>query len=113
MGLLRMPKITDRNILNWVGVVMILAHLAFLALLIYVLVWTKIPPENKEALLIIIGLVTGNVGNMVQFLFGSTQAAKEQGEALHAVASALPSGDYTVKPGETVHVSTDVTGSDR
>lgn len=85
---------------------------------LWALVFREVPEANQNALLVVIGILSGALGQVVNFYFGSTSSSKQQQGIIEkqtdliktAQASPLPpQADKTVNldAGETVEVKAD------
>lgn len=112
-----MTEAEARKHLNITGAVIAIVLVMLLGALIGALVFTEVPDANQNALLIVVGIVSTNVGTVVGFYFGSSaatrakdetiavqaQTAKKAQEALAPLAGSAP--DVKVEPGESVKVA--------
>lgn len=98
--------------LNATGGVVAICLVLLLAYCLYALVNVQIPTTNKDPLLVVIGILSGSLGAVTQYYFGSSAGAKKQAETLDKMAetartvsqAAMPSPSMTVSPGEQVTV---------
>jgi len=105
-----MPNGYVRETLNMTGgVVAVLLTLA-LWFLLYALVFIKVPEENQNALLLVIGILSTNVTSIVAFYFGSSLGAKKATDTIATMADTAkaagpqPSGKVEVAPGDELKV---------
>jgi hypothetical protein len=54
-----------------------------LVAIIYALINKVIPPENKEAIIHVLGIIEGGVISIVSFYFGSSQSSQRKDELLN------------------------------
>jgi hypothetical protein len=54
-----------------------------LGAIIYALINKVIPPENKEAIIHVLGIIEGGVISIVSFYFGSSQSSQRKDELLN------------------------------
>lgn len=91
------------------GIVLILAFVT------WALIFREMPKGNESAFLVLVGIISNSVGNIISFYFGSSVMTKRQSETIdkqaqtiQAAQSALaPLPDATtvpVAPGESVTV---------
>jgi hypothetical protein len=99
-----------REILNWTGGVIGVALIGMLGFALYALIYVRVPAENKEALTLLIGILSANVGLVVGFYFGSSSTAKKQTETIDTlaktaqtagVALSAPTDAIVIPPGES------------
>jgi len=62
----------------------------FVALIVILLFYVGVPPESKEALLVILGIVIKEWGGSMQFWFGTTRSSQEKNKII-AQSDALKS----------------------
>jgi xanthosine utilization system XapX-like protein len=85
---------------------------ALLAYCLYALVNVEVPTPNKDPLLVVIGILSGAVGTVTQFYFGSSVGHKKQAETIDTLAqtantvaqTANPTPSIPVSPGESITV---------
>lgn len=98
--------------LNATGGIVAICLVLLLAYCLYALVNVEIPTTNKDPLLVVIGILSGSLGAVTQYYFGSSAGAKKQAETLDKMAetartvsqAAIPTPSMTVSPGEQVTV---------
>jgi hypothetical protein len=99
-----------RETLNVTGGMLAVLLTLALWFLLYALVYIKVPDENQNALLIVIGILSTNLTSIVAFYFGSSVGAKRQSETIDTLANtahkAMPhrKGHMTVEPGKHIDV---------
>ncbi len=112
---------TDRRqeVMNVSGGVVAAGLIGILAFMTWALVYVAVPPANQNALTVLIGILSANVGMVVGFYFGSSQASRKQTDAIQTLAStvgaaqaALPpvpgataNADLTLKPGDKATIA--------
>ncbi len=99
--------------LNATGGVVAICLVLLLAYCLYALVNVEIPTTNKDPLLVVIGILSGSLGAVTQYYFGSSAGAKKQADTIDRLAAtnqavtnaAVPSAPtIPLSPGDTVTV---------
>lgn len=71
----------------------------------------EVPMANRDALMVVIGILSANFATVVNFFFGSSSESKRQTEAVADLASHARSNsarpDVVIEPGETATVKAD------
>lgn len=95
-----MIKFTPQESLNLAGSFVACGLISILAFITWALVYVAIPDANANALTLLIGILSANVGMVVGYFFGSSVNNKKQTEAIadmaktaHAAGAALPGPD--------------------
>lgn len=107
-----------RASLNVAGAFVAIGLVSITAFLTWALVYIRIPESNREALTVLIGILSANVGILVGFFFGSSATNRKQADTIEKQASTIqtaqaalaPLSDATVVPvaaGESVTVKAD------
>lgn len=89
--------------------------IALLGFATWALIYREVPVSNRDALMVVIGILSMNVGQVVSFFFGSSATNKKQAETIDTQATTIktqmaPLTDSTVVPvaaGESVTVKAD------
>lgn len=55
---------------------------AFIAGIVYLLFYVGVPPDSKESLLIVLGIVIKEWGGSMQFWFGTTRSSQEKNKII-------------------------------
>lgn len=114
-----MAMIDRQDVLNIAGSGIALGLVSILGFMAWALVYVAIPADNREPLLMLLGILSTQVGIVVGFYFGSSSQAKKQAETIdkladtakttaetahnvHTIASPMP--DVSLKSGQTVTV---------
>lgn len=107
----------SRESLNIAGAFVAAGLIAILGFVTWALVFAEVPEANQNALTLLIGILSANVGVVVGFFFGSSVTSKKQAETIDKQASTLqaaqaalaPTTDATVTlaPGNTATVKAD------
>lgn len=113
-----MSKATNlaaREVLNIAGGLVATGLILMLAFATWALIYREVPGPNRDALMVVIGILSMNVGQIVAFFFGSSQTNKKQAETIETLARTAqvagealsPSADATVtlEPGQSAKVS--------
>lgn len=108
----------SRNALNKQGGWIAFMLCGMLGFCLWALVFREVPEANQNALLVVIGILSGALGVVVNFYFGSTSTSKKQQETIGTLAdtaksaqAALPAVNganvIPVAPGDSVVVKAD------
>lgn len=102
--------IQKREALNVAGAFVAAGLICILGFVTWALVFAEVPDANQNALTLLIGILSANVGVVVGFFFGSSVTNKKQTDAIEAMAktaqtAATPTPDVTLKPGDTATVA--------
>lgn len=113
-------KISPQESLNIAGSFVAFGLVSILGFVTWALVFVAIPEANENALTLLIGILSANVGMVVGYFFGSSVNNKKQSEAIadmaktaQAAGAALPSAPdatVTLQPGDTAKVTAVPTG---
>ena len=106
--------IQSRESLNTAGALVAVGLIAILAFMTWALVFAAIPEANQNALTLLIGILSANVGVVVGFFFGSSVTSKKQTETIDTMAKTAassapaPAGPVVeIAPGEQATVRAD------
>lgn len=94
-----------QTVINATAGVIASALILLLAYCLYALVNVEVPTPNKDPLLVVIGILSGAVGTVTQFYFGSSAGNKKQAETIDKLADATKSATHTSTPAPTIPVS--------
>jgi len=78
--------LAPKNIASGVFAALLGGILAFMA---YALIFQSIPSNNRDALLMLLGIVSANIGQVTSFFFGSSASSRQKDE----VISKMTKGD--------------------
>lgn len=78
--------LAPKNIASGVFAALLGSILAFMA---YALIFQSIPSNNRDALLMLLGIVSANIGQVTSFFFGSSASSRQKDE----VISKMTKGD--------------------
>lgn len=81
-----MKLLAPKNIASGVFAALLGGILAFMA---YALIFQSIPSNNRDALLMLLGIVSANIGQVTSFFFGSSASSRQKDE----VISKMTKGD--------------------
>lgn len=113
----------QRDVINWTGGVVAMGLVLILAFVTFALVYVEVPEANQNALTLLIGILSANVGLVVGFYFGNSSQAKKQAETIDtqaktmaaqatAAAIATPGNDtLVIPPGGTATASSTPAGT--
>lgn len=113
---------TQQDVLNWTGAIVAVGLIAILGFMTWALVMRQVPDENQNALLLLIGNLTGLIGIVVAFYFGSSSQQKKQADTINTLAETAKTAGtalatnaspdaITLKPGESANVAATAGGA--
>lgn len=106
-------QVTRQSAINLIGGVLSIFIAGCLAYSLYALVNREIPNSNRDAFMVILGLIGGNINTIFNWFFGSSQDSKKQTEAIASQAETIKTAQAAltpnvntvpIAPGETVTV---------
>ncbi len=98
-----------RRVLNWSGGVIGIALIFLLGFALWALIFRSVPEANQNALTLLIGILSANVGMVVGFYFGSSATTKNLSETVNlqaktaqtaGIALGTEPGSILLEPGE-------------
>lgn len=106
---------TNREALNIAGAFVATGLISILGFVTWALVFRTVPTDNQNALTLLIGILSANVGMVVGFYFGSSVTNKKQADTIEKQASTIeaaqsalaplaPPATVTLAPGDTATV---------
>ena len=107
----------NREALNLAGAFVAAGLICILAFVTWELVYVAVPEANNNALTLLIGILSANVGMVVGFFFGSNVSSKKQTETIDtmakAAASTAPAGDAAIvlKEGQSARATATEAGT--
>lgn len=87
-----------RAVLNWAGGIIGVALIGLLGFALYALIYVAVPTDNQNALTLLIGILSANVGMVVGFYFGSSATTKTQADTIDKQASTLQAAQAALAP---------------
>ena len=78
--------IDNRESLNMAGAFVAAGLIGILGFVTWALVFAEVPDANQNALTLLIGILSANVGVVVGFFFGSSVTSKKQTETIDTLA---------------------------
>lgn len=87
-----------RNVLNKQGGWIAAGIVAMLGFCLWALVFREVPAANQNALLVVIGILSGAVGTLVNFYFGSTSGSKKSQDIMADQASTIKTAQGALAP---------------
>lgn len=81
-----MTPVGRQIILNVAGTIIGVGLLVILALCLQALFTHEVPLGNKDALLVVIGMLTTKIGTIVDFFYGNSDTNKKQTETINTLA---------------------------
>lgn len=108
----------SRESLNLAGAFVAAGLIVILGFVTWALAFIEVPEANQNALTLLIGILSANVGVVVGFFFGSSVTNKKQADTIEKQASAIitaqaspapvaPDATVHLEPGETATVKAD------
>lgn len=105
----------DRHTLNLVGGVIAVGLVMNLIILTLALIFLKMPGENKDPFMLLLGGLLTQVSSIVAFFFGSSVGSRQQSETINTMAEAtktalvtpvapITENTITLEPDEAVNV---------
>lgn len=73
---------SQREILNLAGAVVAAALVGLLFFIAWAFIFREMPANNREPMLMLLAIVSTNVGQVVGFFFGSSYGAKKQADTI-------------------------------
>lgn len=116
---------TNRESLNIAGAFVASGLIAILGFVTWALVFAEVPEANQNALTLLIGILSANVGVVVGFFFGSSVTNKKQAETIDKQAATIQEAQSALAPltdtkptvqlapGEVATVAADPASSDK
>jgi uncharacterized membrane protein len=107
-----------RDPLHLAGAAIAVGLIALLGYCTHALIHTTVPPENKDPLLVVIGILSMNVGAVISYFFGNTADRKRQSDTIEKLAdtakavqaASMTPPDVLLPPGQTVTVEASTEG---
>lgn len=87
-----------REVLNLAGSLIALAMILMLGGTLWALVRLEVPQPNRDALMVVIGILSSNVGTIINFFYGSSATTKKQSETIDKQASTLQAAQAALAP---------------
>ena len=82
-------KPNPQDVLNWTGAIVAIGLVSILGFVTWALVFITVPEANQNALTLLIGILSANVGAVVGFYYGSSVQAKKQSETIDTQARTM------------------------
>src|SRR5687767_2349824 len=114
---------SPQDVLNITGAIVAIGLVSILGFVTWALVFITVPEANQNALTLLIGILSANVGAVVGFYYGSSVQAKKQSDTIDtqaktmaaqatAAAVATPGNDtLVIPPGGTATASSTAAGT--
>lgn len=99
----------QRSAMNVAGGILGMTLVGLLFFLAWAFIFRELPANNREPMLMLLGIVSTNVGQVVGFYFGSSWANKKQADTIDTLSkvAATPTGPTIVaQAGDTVTTDT-------
>lgn len=87
-----------REALNIAGGFVAGGLIALLGFATWALIYREVPVSNRDALMVVIGILSMNTGQVVSFFFGSSSTTKKQAETIDKQASAIQTAQAALTP---------------
>lgn len=111
-----------REVLNLAGSLIALAMILMLGGTLWALVRLEVPQPNRDALMVVIGILSSNVGTIINFFYGSSATNKKQADTIEkqastieaaqsALAPLVPPPTVTLAPGDTATAKAEPEGT--
>lgn len=84
--------------LNLAGAFVATGLICILGFVTWALVFRTVPTDNQNALTLLIGILSANVGMVVGFYFGSSVTNKKQAETIDKQASTIQEAQSALAP---------------
>lgn len=81
----------SKEILNWTGAAVALCLLALLGFLAWALIFVAIPMDNREPIVLLLGIVSATINQVVGFFFGTSYGSQKKTEAIERLTKGGPS----------------------
>lgn len=108
----------NKEALNIAGALVAVGLIGILGFVTWALVFREVPAPNNDALTLLIGILSANVGVVVGFFFGSSVTTKRQTETIDTLAktaqtaAGTPAGDGVVlKEGQSATTTVTAAGT--
>lgn len=95
----------NQNALNWAGGFVAAGLVTILGFMTWALVYVTVPEANQNALTLLIGILSANVGVIVGFYFGTSVTAKKQAETIDTLAKTAQTAGAALSPAPTVELA--------
>lgn len=106
-----MSSISRQVVINVAATVIAGGLLLMLSYALHRLSSQEVPTANRDALMVVIGILSANFATVVNFFFGSSSESKKQTEAIGDLASTAKAvngrPDLVLEPGESATVKAD------
>lgn len=96
-----------REVLNIAGGFVAAGLITMLAFATWALIYREVPGPNRDALMVVIGILSMNVGQIVAFFFGSSQTNKKQAETIETLAKTAQTAGAALSPHADANVTLD------
>lgn len=102
-----MTEQASKRALNWAGGAIGASLVFLLGFALWALVYREVPAANQNALTLVIGILSANVGIVVGFYFGSSSTTKQLSDTVNLQAKTAQTagvalgdtGSFTLEPG--------------
>jgi hypothetical protein len=81
-----MKHLAQQEVVNWTGAVVGVGLVGIMAFVTWALVFVTVPTENQTSLVQLVGNLTGLIGIVVGFYFGSSSTQKKQADTIDSLA---------------------------
>lgn len=75
--------LAPKNVASGIFAALLGGILAFMA---YALIFQSIPINNRDALLMLLGIVSANIGQVTSYFFGSSASSRQKDETISRIA---------------------------
>lgn len=91
-------KPTPQDILNWFGGGVAMGLVIVLGFVTFALIYEEVPTNNQNALLVLIGILSTNITQVINFFFGSSAQTKKQQDTIDTLARTAQSAQSASAP---------------
>jgi hypothetical protein len=83
-------KEIPKEILNLAGAAIAFCLVGLLGFLAWAFVFREMPATNREPMLMLMGILSANVGQVVGFFFGTSYGSQKKSEAITELSKGKP-----------------------
>lgn len=83
-------KEIPREVLNLAGGLIAFCLVGLLGFLAWAFVFREMPNANREPMLMLMGILSANVGQVVGFFFGTSYGSQKKTDAIERMTKAAP-----------------------
>lgn len=83
-------KDMQKEVMNLAGGAIAFCLVGLLGFLAWAFVFRTMPPDNREPMLMLMGILSANVGQVVGFFFGTSYGSQKKSEAITELTKGRP-----------------------